>query len=386
MLRNSITLGRIAGIRIGVHYTWIFIALLVTWSLAGGYFPANFRGWDTPTYWLAGVVAALFMFASVLIHELGHSLVAINRGVAVHSITLFIFGGVAALKNEVDDAWDEFLIAAAGPLTSFLLAGLFWSGGALAPATSPAGAVASYLATLNAFLGGFNLLPGFPLDGGRVLRSHIWGISGSLYRATQVATYVGQGIAFLMIFWGLSQVLSGAVLNGLWIAFIGWFLNGAAEQARQSQGLRESLAGVTVGELMDPRPPTASPYLAAEEFVYQYVLRQGRRALLVVDDGRLLGLVSVTDATALPRPVWAHTPIRQIMTPIPLKTVTPATGLNTALQLLVEGDFHQLPVVQDGRLVGMISRGDILRFLRFRDVIKAPGQSGRRVWRDPEPV
>ncbi|MDQ3703373.1 MAG: site-2 protease family protein [Chloroflexota bacterium] len=383
MLRSSITLGRIAGIRIGVHYTWFFVALLVTWSLAQGYFPANYPGWGETTYWVAGVGAALFLFASVLIHELGHSLVAINRGVPVESITLFIFGGVAALKSEANEAKDEFLIAAAGPLTSFLLAGLFWTGSALASEGSPAGAVAGYLAMLNAFLGGFNLLPGFPLDGGRVLRSIIWGVTGSLRRATQIATYVGQGIGFLMIFWGISQVLGGAVLNGMWTAFIGWFLNGAAEQARLSQSVRQSLEGVYVEELMDPHPPMAQPSMMVEEFVYHYVLRLGRRALLVVDDGRLLGLVSVTDAKELPRPDWDYTPVEQIMTRVPLKSATPRTSLDAALQLLVEGDFHQLPVVQDGRVWGMISRVDILRFLQFRDVVQPSKFSGRQAWRHP---
>ncbi|HEX2184467.1 MAG TPA: site-2 protease family protein [Chloroflexota bacterium] len=382
MIRNSITLGRVAGIAIGVHYTWLFIAALISWSLAQGYFPATYSGWSPATYWLAGIAAALALFASVLIHELGHSLVAISRGVPVISITLFIFGGVATMREEADSPRDEFLIAAAGPVTSFVLAGAFWAMSTVAPTGSPAEAVTSYLAGLNGFLGGFNLLPGFPLDGGRVLRSIIWGVSGSLRRATQVATYVGQAIGFLMIFWGLSQALAGAFLNGLWIAFIGWFLNGAAEQTRQAQELKSELEGIGVAEVMDPQPAVATPSMSVEELVYHYVLRQGRRALPVVSGGQVVGLVSITDAREVPQADWRHTTVEQVMTRPPLKTVSPSTGLDTAMHLLVEGNLNQLPVVEGGVLVGMITRADILRYLQVRHVLGLRA-AGREAWRHP---
>ncbi|HEX2036980.1 MAG TPA: site-2 protease family protein [Chloroflexota bacterium] len=382
MIRNSITLGRVAGIAIGVHYTWLFIAALISWSLAQGYFPATYPGWSPATYWLAGIAAALALFASVLIHELGHSLVAISRGVPVISITLFIFGGVATMREEADSPGDEFLIAAAGPVTSFVLAGAFWAMSTVAPTGSPAEAVTSYLAGLNGFLGGFNLLPGFPLDGGRVLRSIIWGVSGSLRRATQLATYVGQGIGFLMIFWGLSQALAGAFLNGLWIAFIGWFLNGAAEQTRQAQELKSELEGIGVAEVMDPQPAVATPSMSVEELVYHYVLRQGRRALPVVSGGQVVGLVSITDAREVPQADWRHTTVEQVMTRSPLKTVSPSTGLDTAMHLLVEGNLNQLPVVEGGVLVGMITRADILRYLQVRHVLGLR-TAGREAWRHP---
>src|SRR5262245_20240251 len=377
MLRGSITLGHVAGIRIAGHYTWLFVFLLVSWSLAAGYFPSNYPGLDPIAYWVAGAVSSLLLFASVLIHELGHSLVAIRRGVPVRSITLFIFGGVSSLEQEPSSAGDEFLIAVAGPLTSFVLAGLFWGLSQLAPAISLPGAVLSYTAMLNLILGVFNLLPGFPLDGGRVLRAIVWGVTGSLHRATQIASYVGQGIGFLLIFVGLAQVLAGGFLNGLWTAFIGWFLNGAAEQTRQAQEMRESLAGVRVQTLMDPQPLIAPPSMSLEEFVDDYVIRRGRRALPVSEDGRLLGLVSITDAREVPRAAWPATSVERVMTPVPLKTVTPETGLDQALDLLAEGDFHQLPVVDGaGHLVGMLSRADVLRYLRYRDLSRAPGGRG----------
>jgi Zn-dependent protease/CBS domain-containing protein len=373
MFQNSLTIGRIAGIRIAVHYTWLFVFLLVTWSLAGGYFPSTYPRWDPVVYWVAGAAASLLLFASVLIHELGHSLVALTRGVRVDSITLFIFGGVSALRDEPRGAIDEFLIAVAGPLTSLLLAALFYVLGQALAGTGAPGAVVAYMATINLMLGLFNLLPGFPLDGGRVLRAILWAATGSLHRATQIASYVGQGIALLLIVLGLVQLLAGNFLNGLWIAFIGWFLNGAAEQTRHAQQAQESLAGISVAQLMDPQPLTASPAMPVDEFVYNYVLRQGRRALPVSEDGRLVGLVSTTDVKPVPRTEWAHTAVGQIMTRAPLRTVTPQTGLREAMHLLAEGDYHQLPVVDDaGRLVGMISRADILRYMRFRDAAGRP--------------
>jgi CBS domain-containing protein len=241
------------------------------------------------------------------------------------------------------------------------------------PPDSLPGAVLSYSAMLNLILGAFNLLPGFPLDGGRVLRALVWGVTGSQLRATQLASYVGQGIGFLLILWGLAQVLGGAFLNGLWTAFIGWFLNGAAEQTRQAQEVRQSLAGVPVQALMDTRPATARPDLRLDEFVYEYVVRQGRRALPVCGDGRLVGLVSITDARGVPRDAWPTTTVDRVMTREPLKTVSAQTSLETALALLAEGDFHQLPVVDAaGQLVGLLSRSDILRYLRYRDLTGGP--------------
>ncbi|HEX2516319.1 MAG TPA: site-2 protease family protein [Chloroflexota bacterium] len=377
MLGNSLTIGHVAGIRIAVHYTWLLAFLLISWSLAAGYFPAMNRGWEPAAYWAAGIAAGLILFASVLLHELGHSLVALSRRVRVSGITLYIFGGVSALEDEPSGPGDEFLIAVAGPLTSFALAGAFWGLSELVPAASPPAAVLSYSAMLNLILGLFNLLPGFPLDGGRVVRALIWGVTGSLRRATQVASYVGQGIGILLIVWGLAQVLGGGFLDGLWTAFIGWFLNGAAEQARQAQALRESLAGVPVRALMDAQPATASPRMSLEEFVDQHVIRRGQRALPVVEEGRLVGLVCLADAREVPRDAWPVTPVQQVMTRVPLTSVTPRTGLDTALALLAEGDFHQLPVVDDaGHLVGMLSRSDVLRYLRYRDLIRAPGDGG----------
>jgi CBS domain-containing protein len=203
-----------------------------------------------------------------------------------------------------------------------------------------------------------------------VLRSVVWAASGSVTHATRVASFVGQGIGFLMILLGLFQLLAGQFLNGLWIAFIGWFLNGAAESTRQQQALREELRGVKVGELMHRRPSVVPPDLSVESFVYDQVLREGQRAVVVADGSRMLGLVSVTDAQKAARERWAETPVAEVMTPTPLKTVSSTAELTEALDLLVEGTLNQLPVVDDGRLVGMLSRADLLRFYQLRGSLR----------------
>jgi Zn-dependent protease/predicted transcriptional regulator len=373
MIGNSLTFGRLAGIAVRVHYTWFLVAALMAWSLARGYFPTAHPGWPAPTYWTAGLVAALALFGSVLVHELGHALVAIRRGIPVRSITLFLFGGVATLQKDAETPRDELLIAVAGPATSFLLAGAFWAGQALLPAGEPAAAVMGYLVTINVLLGAFNLLPGFPLDGGRVLRSLIWWRAGSLRHATHLAAGAGQAIGFLLIVWGLILLLGGAPLNGLWIAVIGWFLAGAADRTRRAYDLGESLKRLRVADVMAAEPLALPPALSVDEFVHEHVVRRGHRALPVVSHGHLLGLVSVTDAQQVPREAWGDTPVEEIMTRAPLRTVAPQTPLDRALRLLTEHSLNQLPVIDHGpigeRLVGMIGRADILRVIQYRDLV-----------------
>ncbi len=366
-MEGSVKLGRIAGIEIGIHVSWLVAFVLVTLSLAQGFFPANYPGWGPATYWLVGIGSSLALFASVLVHELSHSLVARLRGEEVHSITLFIFGGVSNLKSEPEGPKDEFLIAIVGPLTSFALAAAAWLLARLVSAESaPLKAALDYLALINLVVGGFNLLPGFPLDGGRVLRSLVWATTRSLQRATAVASYVGQGIAYLLILTGLWELLGGNVLGGLWIAFIGWFLNGASEATRQQQTLAEAFRGVRVAALMDPAPILTRPDTSVQDFVFEDVVRRGQRAVLVVAGSELRGIVSITDAKKIAQHAWPTTTVGAIMTPAPLKTVSPDTHLSSALELLVSDGLNQLPVVQDGQVVGLLSRADVLRYLQLR--------------------
>jgi Zn-dependent protease/CBS domain-containing protein len=393
-LTHSLKLGRIAGIEIRVHYSWLLVAVLVTWSLAAGYFPARYRSWSAEAYWGAGIAAALLFFASVLLHELAHSLVARARGSRVQSITLFIFGGVSSIRDEPASAGDEFAIAIVGPVSSLVLAGIFWAIGAAVPGRGPAHAVLTYLAFINGILAVFNLLPGFPLDGGRVLRSVLWAATRSLRRATELASYVGHTIAYLLIFWGITQAFGGALLNGMWTVFIGWFLDGAATAARRGQEQRAALHGLRVAELMETNPPVATPAMNVQEFVFLYALRRGRRALPVVEPPgpespadtppRLLGLVTITDVKEVPQPEWATTSVAQIMTPMPLRTVTPDTPVEEALRLLVEGSLNQVPVVRDDRLVGLLTRADVLRYLQLREELHLDSQG--RSGREPSPA
>ncbi|MBI2171408.1 MAG: site-2 protease family protein [Chloroflexi bacterium] len=381
-MKASFRLVTIAGIEIGIHYTWLLAFALITWTLAEGFFPDAFPGWSTATYWVTGVIAALLLFLSVLVHELAHSLVARSRGLPVQGITLFIFGGVSSLGAEARSAWEEFAIAVVGPATSLLLAAAFGVGyWATAHQDSPPTAILAYLALINAMLGLFNLLPGFPLDGGRVLRAAIWGATGSFYRATRIAAGVGQGLAFLFIGWGVFQVLTGNVLGGLWIAFIGWFLNSAAEASRQETVVQETLRGVRVSEVMERNPEVISPGFAVDVLVRDFFLQRGKRALPVHEDGQLVGIVSITDVKGVAPDKWASTRVAQVMTTTPLWSVSPDSDVAEALRLLAERGLNQLLVVAGGAAVGVVSRENILRYVQLMSdlgVSRRPGALGRR--------
>ncbi|MBA2447438.1 MAG: site-2 protease family protein [Chloroflexi bacterium] len=378
-MESSFRIARIRGIDIGVHYTWLLAFGLVSWSLAGGYFPQNYPGWGRPLYWTVGILAALMLFVSVLIHELSHSFVAQARGLQVHSITLFIFGGVSNIKSDTEDARDEFLVAVVGPISSLILAGIFWLAAQAIPGTrGPLDASLNYLAIVNLMLAVFNILPGFPLDGGRVLRAIIWGATGSVGRATRIASLVGQGLAFLFIGYGLFQILEGDFLNGLWIGFIGWFLNSAAEATRRQVAAEEGFRGVRVADVMVADPPMVSPALSVRELVDEHVLRAGRRAMPVAQDGRIVGLVSLTDVKHLPQEEWSRNSVGAIMTRPPLRTIGPREEISRALAMLIEQDVNQLLVVENGAILGMLSRGDVMRFLQLRKELGLEAAAGRR--------
>lgn len=378
-MTGSLRLGRIAGIEIGIHYTWLFIFILISWSLAQGFFPAVIPGQTAATYWIMGSMAAVILFISVLLHELAHSLVARSKGLGVSSITLFIFGGVSNLKEEPKSASAEFTMAIVGPLSSLALGGLFWLIGLtegvagnpfllifmLQPQGTPVAAMLAYLSSVNLILGIFNLLPGFPLDGGRVLRSIIWGIAGSLTRATNVATGVGRMFAWALIGLGVFQILGGNFLGGLWIAFIGWFLNNAADASRREVTLQQQFRGVRVKEVMDRNPAAVSPQTPVSDVVRETFLQLGRRAAAVTRDSRVIGIVTLTDVKHLPQPKWAETPVSQIMTREPLYTVNVEDDLNAAFKLLALHSLNQVLVLHEGRLAGVLSRADLIRYLQL---------------------
>ena len=366
-MRSSVHVGRIAGIEVELHYSWVAILVLVTWSLASGFLPQRYPDWAGRTYWATAVVASLLMFSSLLAHELAHSLVAKARGFAVAGITLFVLGAVSNLKTEPDRARDEFVISAVGPLTSLLLAAVFgvaalgFLGG-----TTPAAAVVWYLMLVNVVLAAFNLLPAYPLDGGRVLRSTIWAITGNLSRATRVATLGGQAFGVLLMALAVAYLMLSNLVGGLMIGVLGWFLHSSATATRRQAAVDEQLEGVTVREVMDVDPVAIDPAASIFEGVYDYLLRRGVRSVPVCDGDRLFGIISLEDIRGVPRERWPSVRISDAMTPLPLWQVGPDDTLSSALALLGEHSVHQAPVLEDGRLVGLLSRAHITEYLHSR--------------------
>ncbi len=365
-MSDSLRLGKIAGIEIRIHYTWIFAFVFFALILAES-FHTSFPHWSSEAYWIAGVLSSLLLFVSVLIHELAHSLVAQARGIQVRSITLFIFGGVSNISGEAERAQDEFVIAVVGPLTSLVLAGVFWlisqvvlgEGGITE-------AIVGYLTFINVSLGLFNLLPGFPLDGGRVLRSILWGSTHSIVKATNIAAVMGQIFGWLFIGGGAYLIFSGNFLNGLWIAFIGWFLNNAADSSRREMAMQANIRGVRVNEIMDPNPMTVDPQTTISELVFQHFLRLGRRALPVTKDGQILGIITLSDVKELPQERWGDSRVEAVMTRGPLYAVSPDEYVSDALKLLAEHDLNQVLVKSGNRLVGILTRSAIIRYFQSR--------------------
>jgi Zn-dependent protease/CBS domain-containing protein len=383
--RGVFKIATIRGIDVKVSWTWVLVLLLLTFDLAVGWFPVQMPGESTATYWVLGLISSVFLFASVLLHELSHSFVARARGHNVHDITLFILGGVSNIEGEPKTARDEFLIAVVGPLASFVLAAIFYG---LEQLMSPpvrrvgasAAAIFDYLAMMNGLLGLFNLIPGFPLDGGRVLRSIIWGITRNFQSATRWAGLIGELVAYGFIFFGLYQSFFLGQFGGLWLSFIGWFLLNAAQQSVASVVMRETFRGITVGQVMEPVTQAAAPYMTLAHLLTQFILPNNLRAVPVVEDGRLVGIVTLGDIKDVPQDQWGTVTVGQMMTGSDkLRVVGPSDGLDKAMELLGAGDFDQLPVVDgSGRLVGMLTRARVLRALQIREELKLGRPEMRR--------
>jgi Zn-dependent protease/predicted transcriptional regulator len=377
---GSFPIGSIGGIRIEVNYGWIIIFVLFAASLATGWFPSTVPGLGAGTYWAMGVVAAILLFASVIAHELAHSLVARSRGLPVKSITLFIFGGVSNLEQEPRRPGDEFLLTVVGPLTSIVIGAIAWPIGlAIGTNSRVVAGVLIYLGVANVLLGVFNLIPGFPLDGGRVLRSIIWAATGDLRKATLWSARVGQFVAYLFILWGIWLFFTGNVLGGLWLGFIGWFLLSASQAAAVEQAVRTLFRDTTVAEAMRPVVVEVPPDITLEALFDSYLMPYGLRAVPVVDDGRFVGLVTLAGMRHIPRDRWPATTAREVMIPLErLHAVQPQQRLTDVLPLMARQDVNQLPVIQDGRLVGIVARDSIVRYLEFRRGL-SPDEAERRV-------
>jgi len=365
---GSLRIGKIFGIDIYIHISWVIIIVLLTWSLAVGLFPVLYHGASVITYWILGFIAAVLLFVSVLLHELAHSVVARARGLPVKNITLFVFGGVSNIEKEPGSPGVEFQMAVVGPLTSLLIGVLaFVLFFLLGQYSSALAAILWYLGFANILLGIFNLIPGFPLDGGRVLRSIVWKVDGNLRRATRVVTVVGQIIAYLFILVGIWLFFAGFYVDGLWLVFIGWFLLNSAQAANSEVMLQSVFRGVTVGEVMNTAPTTVPANISLQKLVDEYFLPFGLRSALVTQGDRLAGLITLSDIRHVSREEWGQIPVGLAMIPRDrLHIVSPQQSLNDVLPLMAGRDVNQLPVVQDERLVGVLSRDAIVRYLEIR--------------------
>ncbi len=365
MMRQTIRLGRILGIPIGVDYSWFLIFVLLTWTLAVSYYPAEFKDWPAAQYWVMGGVTAILLFMSVLLHELGHSVVALRYKIPVRSITLFIFGGVAQIGAEPPAPAAEFWIAVAGPLVSFFLAAILGLLQHLLASIIPLFALVRYLAYINGTLVLFNLIPGFPLDGGRVFRAIVWGVTHDLRRATIMAASVGRGIAFLFIILGVWHMSSDDFGTGLWITFIGWFLESAAGGQIQQQMTQDLLAGHKVRDAMSDSYIAISADTTLQQLVDHDILGRGRRTFVVQRGDDVAGLLTLHHVKQVPRSEWLTTTAAQAMIPAAeMKWIRPEAGLWTALQEMDRDGVNQLPVMAEGRILGMLTRDGIISFLR----------------------
>jgi Zn-dependent protease/CBS domain-containing protein len=390
---HGVRVARLFGIDIDIDPSWFFIFVLVTWSLTAG-FSQWHPGWGIALEVATALSASLLFFASVLAHEFAHSLVARARGLPVHRITLFLFGGISNLEREPASPATEFVMAVVGPLTSVLLGLLFLalaggpSGGVNATLNDPVKALSRlsplstlllWLGPVNILVGLFNLIPAFPLDGGRVLRSLLWGATRDLRRATRWASQVGGVIAWLLIFAGIAMafgarvpLLGSGLVGGLWIAFIGWFLRGAAESSYRQLAVYDLLQGVPVSRLMRRDIPTVDSNMPVSELVHELFLGTDKRAFPVLEGSRLAGLVCLEDVRKVPRARWDETPASQIMTPIrQLGVIALQEDAAAALREITRLDVRQVPVVDGDRLVGLLRRQDIVRYLHLQSDLPA---------------
>ena len=365
MTQHSIPLGKILGIKIGLDYSWFVIFALLTWMLADSYYPDEFKHWSPLLYWLMGAVTAIMLFVSVLLHELGHSVVALRYKIPVSSITLFLFGGIAQIGAEPPSAVAEFFIAIAGPLVSLALAVLFYVAQPLISGMEPLLGLAKYLAYINTALVLFNLIPGYPLDGGRVFRAIVWAITGNMRRSTLIAANVGRFFASVLIFAGVWQMFRGNFGGGLWVAFIGWFLDNAASVEIQQVVLQGLLTGHRVSQAMSTHCATIPEDLTLQQLVDEQILGSGQRSFLVNRGDKTIGLITLHRIKEVPRHEWATTSAAQVMLPFEqLKCVDFDTELWSALQDMDRNGVNQMPVIRDQHVIGMLSREDAITFLR----------------------
>ena len=371
MFGRGVTLFRLLGFEVKADLSWVLLAILVAWSLSTGVFPMRVKDLSTGTYWVMGIIGAAGLFLSIIVHEFSHSLVARKRGMPMKGITLFIFGGVAEMGDEPPGPKSELQMAAAGPLASIAIALVFYGiyslgkGGGI---PVPLNAVIGYLALINALLAGFNLVPAFPLDGGRILRAILWSIKDDVHWATRVASTVGSAFGFFLIFMGVVNVLGGNFIGGMWWFLIGMFLNTAARMSYQRLVTRKALEGEKVRRFMNPDPVTVSPSTTIDRLVEDYVYRYHHKLYPVVEGGgKLVGCVTLKDVKNIPREQWPHKTAGELSSSCsPDNTIGPDEDATRALSAMNRGRESRLMVVEEGRLVGVLALKDLLDFLALK--------------------
>lgn len=361
---GSLKIATILGIPLRVHFSWLIIFGLITWSLSSFYFPKAAPDLPVGSYWASGAVAALLLFLSVALHELSHSFVALTYKLPISSITLFIFGGVSQIKGEPPTAAIEFKMAIAGPLASFALAAVFY-GVYEFVSSDVARALFIYLAQLNLVLGVFNLIPGFPMDGGRVVRAYLWRRSKDFYQATRKASSYGQKVALLFILLGFLSFFAG-LSSGLWLMLIGWFLYTAAQASYQQAGLQETLRDIKVKDIMTREVVSIAPATPLDEAVNDYFLKHGYGGFPVMRDGALLGFVSLKEIKDVPRERWGSTTVDTVLVPHDRRwEIDEESDAMKALELMISEDKGRLAVTDRGTLKGIITRNGIAKYIQI---------------------
>ncbi len=368
MQHQMIRIGRIFKIPVGIDYSWFFIEIIVAWMLSTGYFPHEFPGWSKALYWSAGIITSILLFASVLLHEIGHALVARLFKIEVKNIRLLIFGGVAQFEKEPEKAAPEFWIAAAGPVVNLILAGLLYS---LLPLmvhmvhNEVLASVCKYLAYINLILGLFNLIPGFPLDGGRVLRAMFLVVNHDFRKSTIIAASIGRLIGFLFIILGFMMSVGGNIMDGLWLIFIGWFLDTSASAQIQRGNLRSILMNYRVQDAMNPNYAVIPSDETIKTLMDYHIIGEGRRYIVVEEGKQPAGLLTLHHVRHIPQEQWEELHVKDSYLPFSqLRTLEPKTNLWEAFNEMQSDGVNQLPVIQKGRLVGILSREDLLSYLK----------------------
>ena len=363
MFQQTWQIGRVFGIPLKVHISWFLVFALVVWSLAEDYFPVVLAvpPWEA---WALAIIAALLLFASVLVHELGHSVVALQYRIPISQITLFIFGGMAQIKREAPTPRAEFLIAIAGPVVSVVIACGFWIVASLPGMPVGLAAVSKHLRDINLVIAIFNLVPGYPLDGGRVLRAGLWAWSQNFRQATRYAARAGQAFAVVLMGIGLWDMTVSGGVGGIWYVLIGGFLFTAAHNSHRQVAFQESLGDLRVADVMTPNVVAIDADQTLDQATNYYFLRYGFGGFPVVDNGRLMGMVSLKEVTAVPRESWPNVKVREVAVPLePGMTIRPEEPFTTVMERMLQEDRSRLLVTEDNKVTGIITRSGIARFL-----------------------